>query len=96
MKRITSITINALAIISFLCVGISGNSLSAPNPAPQQDSPAEQDFFQMVEREDVGKAREVYEEARKQDPNVVLFSEAAMNRLGYKFVKLTCFPNLGA
>jgi acetyl esterase/lipase len=81
MKLITK---NTLITIFFLCAAVFGQSL----PAASQDlKSAEAAFFQLIEKEGVQKARQIYEETKKRDSNAVLFSEAGMNTLGYKFVR---------
>src|SRR5215203_1623781 len=84
MKTLKFIAINSVTIISFLCAAVSGQSLPA---ASQDTKAAEAAFFQIIEKEGVQKARQVYEETKRRNANAVLFGEAAMNALGYRFVK---------
>jgi acetyl esterase/lipase/TolA-binding protein len=44
-------------------------------------------FVRVVWEEGVGRAREVFEEARRRDPQAVLFQEATLNNLGYKLMQ---------
>jgi acetyl esterase/lipase/TolA-binding protein len=44
-------------------------------------------FVRIVWEEGVEKARAVFEEARKRDPQAVLFREATLNNLGYRLIQ---------
>src|SRR4030095_14841515 len=82
-----SASIRALVIISLLCIAIPRQSIPASPPTSQQETKsADQSFLQLVEREGVQKAREVYEEAKRRSPVAVLFAEEDLNRLGYSLL----------
>ena len=56
---------------------------------PQQQSPdaaTEQAFLKLIQEEGIEKARQAFAETRQRDPRAALFSEAALNTLGYKFL----------
>ncbi len=68
-----------LLLLSVVIVG-------APSQQQSPDAAAEQVFLKLIQEEGVEKAHQVFAEARRRDPRAVLFSEAALNALGYKFL----------
>jgi len=58
----------------------------APSQQQSPEAAAEQTFLKLVQEEGVEKAHQVFAGARRRDPRAALFSEAALNALGYKFL----------
>lgn len=52
-----------------------------------QVAESEQAFLKTIEQEGIEKGRKIFEDTKQRDPNAVLFREAAMNSLGYKFIR---------
>lgn len=49
-------------------------------------------FSKIVWEQGIQKARQVFEEAKRRDPNAVLFQEATLNSLGYRFLQKQRVP----
>lgn len=82
MKRLIPILL--LILLPVVSAGESFPSLQQ-QPTPNATT-SEQAFLKLIQEEGVQKARQVFAEARRRDPRAVLFSEAALNTLGYKFL----------
>jgi hypothetical protein len=67
---------------------LGGPEFLAHQFLPGQDvPPTQQQFVDIISNNQVGVAIELYEKFRKQDPDLILFPEAAMNVLGYRFLQ---------
>jgi putative CocE/NonD family hydrolase len=54
--------------------------------AAQQGIPTEEEFVQIIRERGIAAATEVFQEVRLQAQDTVIFSQSAMNRLGYQYV----------
>jgi pimeloyl-ACP methyl ester carboxylesterase len=73
-----------LLLILLPVVFAGGASSSSRRQTP--DAATEQAFLKLIQEQGAQKARQVFAEARRRDSRAVLFSEAALNALGYKFL----------
>jgi pimeloyl-ACP methyl ester carboxylesterase len=73
-------------LLLILCPVVFAWGVSAPSRRQTPDTAAEQAFLKLIQEQGVKKARQVFDEARRRDSRAVLFSEAALNALGYKFL----------
>lgn len=75
MKRCACISIVAFCVLS--------HWLSA---MAQETMTTEEEFFELIRSQGIARATEVFENLRREDPDAVIFSESAMNRLGYRYL----------
>src|SRR5262249_53338150 len=64
------------------CVVIAG----APSQQQSPDAATQQAFLKVIQEEGIEKSRQAFAETRRSDPRSAIFSEAALNTLGYKFL----------
>lgn len=52
----------------------------------QTEIPTEEEFFDIIRTQGIARAVEVFQTAQKSHPEAIIFTEAAMNRLGYLYL----------
>lgn len=57
------------------------------NSRAQDTTPTQEEFFELIRSQGVVKAVEVFNQVRENDPDAVIFTEEAMNSLGYEYLR---------
>ena len=52
----------------------------------QEKIPTQDEFFEIIQTQGVGKAVKLFHHVRKRNPDVIIFEKSALNSLGYQFL----------
>ncbi len=68
--------------------GIPKGLFTIERKKPLNRPPMDEEFFGIIRDEGVIRATEIFHNARKIDPDVILFNEGVMNNLGYQYLNM--------